>query len=157
MPPGKYRVVQWATGNVGRRAIPALLEHPELDLVGLWVHSADKVGRDAGDIAACEPSGIRATDDVEALVALQQDCVLYTPLSLDDDLVTGMLRRGINVVTTCAGFLTGTNLEPGRREAIEEAALTLPERTGQGSKITGTDEYWRRSVDGTVVTSPLTS
>ena len=47
----RYRVVQWATGNVGSRALRRAIEHPDLDLVGVWVHSADKVGRDAGELA----------------------------------------------------------------------------------------------------------
>lgn len=117
----KYRVVQWATGQVGRRALPAILDHPELDLVGLWVHSPDKVGKDAGEIAGRRPVGIQATNAVDALLDLQPDCVLYTPQRMDVALVIRMLEQGINVVTTCAGYVTGTNLRPGRRESIEEA------------------------------------
>ena len=43
-----YRVIQWATGGVGRAAIEGVLAHPELELVGCWVHSPDKHGRDVG-------------------------------------------------------------------------------------------------------------
>ena len=42
------RVIQWSTGNVGRLALRAIIGHPDLELVGLWVHGKDKVGRDAG-------------------------------------------------------------------------------------------------------------
>ena len=59
------RVVQWATGSVGVAAIRAVLEHPDLALVGCWVHSKDKAGRDVGDIIGSEPIGVRATDSVE--------------------------------------------------------------------------------------------
>jgi hypothetical protein len=104
----KYRVVQWGTGQVGRRALPALIDHPELDLVGVWVHSPEKVGKDAGEIAGCAPSGIAATNDVEATLDLAPDCVLYAPQRMDVGLVIRMLERGINVVTTCAGYVTGT-------------------------------------------------
>jgi hypothetical protein len=41
-----YRVIQWATGNVGRAAVQGILTHPQLELVGAWVHSAQKAGRD---------------------------------------------------------------------------------------------------------------
>ncbi len=51
---------------------------PELELVGLWVHSADKAGKDAGDIAGIEPLGVMATNDADALLALDADCVCYT-------------------------------------------------------------------------------
>ena len=45
-----YKVIQWSTGNVGRHALRLIAEHPDLELVGLWVHSADKAGRDAGEL-----------------------------------------------------------------------------------------------------------
>ena len=40
------RVVQWATGGVGVAAIKGILEHPELELAGCWVHSETKSGKD---------------------------------------------------------------------------------------------------------------
>ena len=46
----KYRVIQWATGNVGKHAVRGLVEHPETELVGAYVYSAEKAGRDVGDI-----------------------------------------------------------------------------------------------------------
>ena len=46
----KYRVIQWGTGFVGKLALRATLEHPDLELVGLVVRSEDKVGRDAGEL-----------------------------------------------------------------------------------------------------------
>ena len=33
MSDGRYRVVQWATGNIGTRSLRAVLEHPDLELV----------------------------------------------------------------------------------------------------------------------------
>ena len=50
-----YRVVQWATGNIGTKSLRAVIEHPGLELVGLYVHSADKAGTDAGEL--CGPAG----------------------------------------------------------------------------------------------------
>ena len=44
------RVVQWATGSVGKAAVNAVLEHSEPELLGCWVHSKVKAGRDVGDI-----------------------------------------------------------------------------------------------------------
>ena len=44
------KVVQWATGGVGIAAISGVLEHPELELVGCWVHSEAKNGKDVGEI-----------------------------------------------------------------------------------------------------------
>ena len=64
-----YRVIQWATGNVGRAAVEGILSHPELELVGAWVHGADKAGRDVGELCGLGPIGVRATNDVDAILA----------------------------------------------------------------------------------------
>lgn len=96
------RVVQWATGTVGVHAAPAIARHPDLDLVGVWVHSPDKVGRDAGEVCGVEPLGVRTTDDRDALLALEPDCISYMaasdvrPDGVIDDLCD-FLARGIDV------------------------------------------------------------
>jgi len=61
-----YRVIQWATGGVGRAAVAGILAHPELELVGCWVSSDEKAGRDVGDICGLPPVGIQATCDIRA-------------------------------------------------------------------------------------------
>ena len=64
-----YRVIQWSTGNVGGYALRAILQHPELELVGLVVSNPDKVGKDAADLCGLDsPTGIRATDDWQPLL-----------------------------------------------------------------------------------------
>ena len=74
-----HRVIQWSTGNVGVHTLRAIIEHPELELVGLWVHSAEKAGRDAADLCGLATStGVTATNDVDAMLALDADAVCYT-------------------------------------------------------------------------------
>ena len=63
----QYRVIQWATGNIGLRALQAELAHPQLEVVGVRVFDPAKVGQDVGTIAGTEPVGVLATDDVDAL------------------------------------------------------------------------------------------
>src|SRR5579864_2516747 len=75
--PGATRVVAWSTGGVGVAAIDAIRRRPDLDLVGVWVHTPEKVGRDAGELAGLAPLDVVATDDAAALVALAPDCVVY--------------------------------------------------------------------------------
>lgn len=94
-----YRVVQWATGGVGQAAIQGVARHPDLELVGCWVHSADKAGRDAGELAGVGPLGVAASADPEEVLAIPADCVVYAPLVPDEALVAAMLRAGRNVVT----------------------------------------------------------
>ena len=61
------RVVQWSTGNVGRSSLRCIIRHPDLELVGVYVHSADKVGVDAGELCGLPATGVLATDDVDYL------------------------------------------------------------------------------------------
>ena len=65
-----YKVIQWATGGVGRAAISNIAAHPELELVGCWVSSPEKEGRDAGELSGIAPLGVQASSDVEALIAM---------------------------------------------------------------------------------------
>ena len=87
-----YRVIQWATGGVGRAAIEGVLGHPELELVGCWVHSRAKDGVDVGALIGRDPIGVTATADVDALLALDADCVLYSPLLADPSIVAAHPR-----------------------------------------------------------------
>ena len=116
----RYRVVQWSTGNIGTRALGALLDRDDFDVVGAHAFGADKVGRDVGVLAGQSAVGITATDDVDALLELRPDCVNYMPRAIDYDLVLRMLRAGINVVTT-GDFVTGTH-HPVELPLLEEAA-----------------------------------
>lgn len=96
----RYRVVQWATGNVGMRALQRAIEHPHLEVVGVWVHSADKVGKDAGELVGLAPIGVKATNRIDDILALRPDCVLYMPHVCNYDEICQFLEAGINVVTT---------------------------------------------------------
>lgn len=115
-----YRVVQWTTGNVGRRSVRAIVDHPDLELVGGYAWSADKVGRDLGELAGLDAIGVHATDDVEALLALAPDCVSYTPMFPDVGEMVRILEAGVNIAAT-AGFLTGHALGEDNRARIAEA------------------------------------
>jgi hypothetical protein len=88
-----------------------LIERPDLRLVGMHAHGADKIGRDAAQLCGVdEPTGIVATDDIDALLALRPDCVLYTsqaetrPVQAIEE-ISRFLRAGINVVGTSMVWL----------------------------------------------------
>ncbi len=91
----------------------AIAGNPNLELVGLYAWSEDKVGRDAGELAGIEPLGIAATNDVDALLALKPDVVVYNPMWIDVDELVQILEAGINVVAS-ASFITGRNLGADR-------------------------------------------
>lgn len=117
----RYRVIQWATGNIGARALRAVIEHPELELAGLWVSSEAKAGKDAGELAGVAPCGITATTSVDEIVATPADCVLYMRQGTDIDEVCRLLASGKNVVTTRGDFHHPGGMNPDVRAKVEAA------------------------------------
>jgi hypothetical protein len=119
------RVIQWATGGVGCAAIEYVAIHPDLELVGTWVHSAAKVGKDAGELAGIAPLGVAATDDVDSLLALGADCIVYAPLMPDEELVCRMLASGANVVTPLGWIYPRVSKSQALLAACEAGQSTL--------------------------------
>jgi hypothetical protein len=114
-----YRVIQWATGGVGRAAIEHIVRHPDLTLVGCWVHSEDKAGKDVGEIVGSGALGVTATNSADEILALDADCVLYAPLVPNPAEVATILRSGKNVVTPLGWFWPSEK----ERAAMEAPAL----------------------------------
>lgn len=116
------RVVQWTTGIVGASALRAILDDDRLELVGVFAHGAGKIGRDAGRLAGRSDTGVSATDDVDALIALRPDCVVYMPHWPDVDLLERLLGAGINIVTT-ARLVSGEHYPADAGTRLQAAAL----------------------------------
>lgn len=117
------RIVQWTTGNVAKEAVRGILERPNLDLVGCYAFSEEKVGIDLGELCGLGRTlGVRATNDIGAIIALKPDCVLYMPLHPDVDHIERLLRSGINVATT-AHFMTGRAYGEAARSRLHDAAI----------------------------------
>ncbi|MDL4816343.1 NAD(P)H-dependent amine dehydrogenase family protein [Actinomadura opuntiae] len=128
-----HRVVQWATGNIGARALRGVIEHPDMTLAGVYVHSPDKAGIDAGDLCGLGATGIAATRDVDEILGLGADCVLYMPRALDVGEVCRLLESGANVVTTRGEFHHPAGVRPEVRARVEAAC----ERGGTSVHSTG--------------------
>ena len=123
--PAPLRVVQLATGGVGRAAIGATARHPDLELVGCWVHSADKVGVDAGELAGMGPLGVASTDDLDEIIALGADCAVYAPVLPDPSVVARLLAAGTNVVTPLGWFYPDDTATGTLAEACASGGSTL--------------------------------
>jgi hypothetical protein len=132
-----YRVVQWATGNVGRHTIAGIDARPDLELVGVWVSNPGKVGVDAGKLAGLDRElGVVATDDADALLALEPDCIVHTAMA-DDRIFEALadlerlLRAGVNVVSSSPVFLqypdgvVPAEMSAGVRQAALDAGVSL--------------------------------
>jgi len=119
------RVVQWATGSVGVAAIKAVLDHPDLQLVGCWVHSKAKVGKDVGEIIGGEPLGVIATDSLDQILTMDADAVIYAPLLPNVDEVMALLRSGKNVVSPLGWFYPSETEAAPLEAAAQEGGVTL--------------------------------
>lgn len=126
-----WRVVQWATGNVGRSSLRAVARHPEFELVGVLVRDPAKAGIDAGELCALEPLGVQTTSSPEEILALDADCVLHMPLPSarlgddpDRDLrdLCSVLASGKNAITT-VGYVYPKAHGPEVVERLEKACL----------------------------------
>src|SRR6195952_4011216 len=105
------KVAAIGTGNVGRHALAQLIVDPRFELTGVWVSSEAKAGKDAAELAGLDGStGVTATNDLDAVLATDPECVVYTALAdnrLPDALedYRRILSAGVNVVGSSAVFL----------------------------------------------------
>lgn len=115
-----YRVIQWCTGVVGSTALGHFIENPAFELVGVLVTNPDKVGKDAGELVGLPATGVTATDDIEKIIALDADCVHFSPIVTDIDTICRLLRSGKNLVSPAGPFLPNKHF-PEQLEKIDAA------------------------------------
>src|ERR1700757_573342 len=99
-----HRVIQWAPGLVGKQTLKGIIDHPGLELAGVWVHNPAKAGIDAGEFCGYPETGGISSADADEVLAIDADCVAYLatdlrrqPSELVDD-IARMLASGKNVV-----------------------------------------------------------
>jgi 2,4-diaminopentanoate dehydrogenase len=123
------RVAVISTGGVGSIALRAITRRPNYDLVGVWVHSAEKTGRDAGEVVGLGDIGVTTTDDLGDIIAVKPDCVVYTAASPEMDAAAvrdyvRLLEAGINIVTTSTpGMMFPDRWIPQLADKVRAAAL----------------------------------
>jgi 4-hydroxy-tetrahydrodipicolinate reductase len=148
-PKRPLRVIQWSTGNAGKKALRGILNHPELELVGVHAHSPDKIGKDAAELCGWpRATGVRATGDAAQLLALDADCVCYTAQgetrireTIED--LCRILASGKNVVNTAIVSLVYPPFaSPKLRERLAAACAE-----GESTLLTsGFDPGWSGDV-----------
>lgn len=121
----RYKVVQWATGGMGRNCLRGLIDHPAMELVGVYVYGADKAGKDAGEIARRPLTGVIATRDVEEIIALDADVVVHAarlapPYGSHDADILRLLAAGKNVISI-NGYSQPQHWGGERLHALESA------------------------------------
>ena len=156
----RHRVIIWGTGLIGQYALRHILRRPEFELVGVKCHSPSKEGRDAAELADGDhpPTGVKATRDGAAVIALDADIVIFAPFdpmtdpSIEDgpssiwvpDLLA-LLRSGKNVVTTLVPLVHWRQMRNSEdfRRKLEAACLE-----GQSS-------FFMNGIDPGLVTDTL--
>jgi hypothetical protein len=137
----RLRVIQWTTGKVGKLSLRAILDDPRLELVGVFAHSPDKAGVDAGTLCGRPECGVTATNDVDALVALGADTVIYTPFSADLAELVRLLESGADVVSTNLLLNLG-----GISGEVKEQLEAACQRGNSSLYITGINPGWINAV-----------
>jgi len=142
------RTVVWGPGNVGRTAIRTVLSHRDLELVDVIVHSASKVGVDAGTLADVAECGVIATDDVDDVLSRTPDAVVYAasgdlrPDEAIDD-VCRCLESGADVVTTSVyGLLHPATTDEALKARVDAACA----QGGTRIYVSGIDPGWAQDV-----------
>jgi len=121
-----YRVIQWATGFTARKAVQAMAERPEYEIVGGFVYDSGKVGRDLGEICETRKLGVPVTNDREKILNTEADCVLFLA-SAEMDLasslrdVCDLLASGKNVVATSTQFVYPKGISAEFESTIADA------------------------------------
>jgi 2,4-diaminopentanoate dehydrogenase len=153
----RFRVIQWATGNTGQRALREVIRHPSLDLVGVLVYDTAKDGVDAGELCGEGATGVLATTDRDAVLKIDAECCVYMPRATgkgqtragltEDELiedVVALLGAGTNIVTTCSDlFARGVRLTDANRARVHDAC-------GQGGS-----SVWASGSDPGFITETL--
>lgn len=126
-----YRVIQWGTGNVGKHSLRYIIERPDFELVGLKVYSDNKAGLDAGELVGLEPTGVVATTNVEDILRVEADCVVYNALGMTKgdiaepiDDICMLLSAGYNVISSAVERAIYPKALPQAVLARLEAACT---------------------------------
>lgn len=123
------RVIQWSSGNLGKGVIRSVAERADMELAGLYVYAPEKSGLDAGEIAGIGALGVPASQDIEAMLTIDADVVIHTPLpslvygddpDADIDTICRLLASGKNVITT-VGYLYPAVHGPELVSRLEDA------------------------------------
>jgi hypothetical protein len=131
------RVIQCGTGMAGGEALRAIIDRPDLELAGLLVARAESAGRDAGEVVGRPPTGIRATNSIDDIVAIDADIVCYMLVVPNLDDICRLLASGKNVVTT-AGLIFPTWRAPDARQRLAAAC----EAGDSSFYVTGINPGW---------------
>lgn len=124
----KYKVIQWATGITGQASLRSVIRNPRLELIGVKVYADDKHGVDAGELLGFEPVGILCTQEIDEVMGLDADCVIYSPMPWNVEEMCAILTSGKHIVTPCPYWFPFTQDQEAANlltEACERGGVNL--------------------------------
>ena len=142
------RVVAWSTGTVGRHAIAGIDARPDLELVGVWVSSDEKDGKDAGELAGPRPRARRDRRPTtrRRCFALKPDCIVHTAM-VDDRIFEAIAdlprclerghQRGLERAGAAAATRGSRPRRAGRARSTRPARRPAPACTSTASTPAG--------------------
>jgi 4-hydroxy-tetrahydrodipicolinate reductase len=138
------RVVHCGSGAVGTSGLRGVIGHPDLELVGQYVWSPEKVGVDSGALCGLPDTGVLATDDWDQLLALDADCLSYFGNTVGREVesvqdVCRFLERGTNAVTIS---IYPWGYPPGMPPEYGEPAIAACAKGGTTAFFSGIDPGW---------------
>ena len=127
-----YKAAVWGPGGLGAASIREINRLPETELVGVFAYSESKVGQDAGSLTGMDAIGVKATNQLQELIAAQPEVVIYTARDLGnfsgDADILALLEAGINVITPLPYHylkVRGKDIEQQFIEAGKKGGATL--------------------------------
>ena len=152
-----FKAGVWGPGSMGLIALRGVIDHPELELVDVVVHSDAKAGRDAGELCGIGPVGVIATQDPAPMLAGDADAVVYAaganlrPMEAVEDMVS-ILRAGKNVVSCSVVPLVFPDAPGPQRAAFTEPLRQAALDGGVSFFTTGIDSGFANDVLPLVLT-----
>ena len=151
------KVGVWGPGSMGVIALRGVIDHPQLQLVDLVVHSDGKAGRDAGELCGIAPVGVQATQDPAPMLAGDADVVVYAAganlraLEAVEDMVA-IMRAGKNVVSCSVVPLVSPDAPGPAHSALAEPLRQAALDGGVSFFTTGIDSGFANDVLPLVLT-----
>ena len=123
----KIRAVQYGCGPIGCSVAKLASQRRDIELVGAIDIDKDKVGKDLGEVVGLDkPLGVTISDDTDAVLSqTKPDIVLHTTsswLKKVSEQLAGIIRAGINIVSTTEELSFPWRKEPGLAAEIDKLA-----------------------------------
>lgn len=122
---------------MGRTCLRGVLDRSDLELVGVYVYGDRKTGLDAGDLVRRDPVGVKATNRIEDILALDADVVIHAarlqpPYDSHDGDICRLLASGKNVISINGNTFPAYWSEERRRRMEEACAAGRSSFMGAG-------------------------